>query len=152
MASASWVSSDGIRVRVGAQGTLGQLKTSLVSEPALPEAEIVQLVLTGGAEATPEMQFEDSSSRLRPRLEPTPWRASSTTRSPASHRTCRRASTRPSPLNPQPEFELQTSERVSVRVTTSLGETREGTDRSDDRHRLPRRIELADQRQMGRHG
>ncbi len=126
-AFASWVADDGTRVRVGVQGKLGELKTTLQSEPARSENEIVQLITTGTTEQTTGLERQD------PLATAVGTSAAARIVNDALAGVAPGVQTRvdtTNPLNPQPEFEVQASERVSVRFTTSLGETAEGTDRS----------------------
>ncbi|HVJ21822.1 MAG TPA: translocation/assembly module TamB domain-containing protein, partial [Polyangiaceae bacterium] len=127
VASAVWVANDGTRVRVGVQGTLGELKTTLQSEPARSENEIVQLIMTGATEDTMGLEYKD------PVATAVGGGAASRIVNDALAGIAPNVQTRvdtTNPLNPQPEVEVQASERVSVRFTTSLGQTAEGVDRS----------------------
>ncbi len=126
-AFASWTADDGTRVRVGVQGKLAELKTTLQSEPARSEAEIVQLITTGTTEEKVGLEKQD------PLATAVGTSAAARIVNDALAGIAPGVQTRvdtTDPLNPQPEFEVQASEKVSVRFTTSLGVTAEGTDRS----------------------
>ncbi len=130
VASATWVAEDGTRVRVGAQGTLGQLKTSLQSDPARPEAEIVQLILSGTGQETQTFGTTDQlAAPLAAAGAGVMSRVLNDALGGVSSNVQARVDTT-DPVNPQPEFEVQASEKVSVRFTTSLGVTSEGNNRS----------------------
>jgi hypothetical protein len=126
-AFASWTADDGTRVRVGVQGKLAELKTTMQSEPARSEAEIVQLITTGTTEEKVGLEKQD------PLATAVGTSAAARIVNDALAGVAPGVQTRvdtTDPLNPQPEFEVQASEKVSVRFTTSLGVTAEGTDRS----------------------